>query len=117
MEDCLRARTPGDLTEAKKEWIEKYKEKWKSEITNKPKLRSYQNWKKEYETEKYIALNLSRQERSFIAQFRGGVLPIRIETGRFQRIPVEDRICELCGQEVEDEKHYTLRCECLEETR
>ena len=58
------------------------------------------------ETEPYVLLNLSRQERSLFAQLRCGILPIMVETGRFRNIPKEKRICPVCDiNEVEDEIH------------
>ena len=35
--------------------------------------------------------NLSRYERSLTAKVRTGMLPLAIETGRFRKIPLEDR--------------------------
>ena len=32
------------------------------------------------------------------------------ETGRYHSIPLENRICELCKMEVEDEKHFICQC-------
>ncbi len=40
---------------------------------------------------------MSRSERSLQAQFRVGVLPLRIETGRYCNLKLEERICELCA--------------------
>ena len=37
--------------------------------------------------------NLSRHERSLISKLRTGTLPLAIETVRFRKIPVEDRLC------------------------
>ena len=46
-----------------------------------------------------------------LAQFRCGILPLRIETGRFVGEAVEMRLCKLCSnEEVEDEKHFLLKC-------
>ena len=51
--------------------------------------------------------NLSRNERSLIAEFNTGTLQLAIETGRFRKIPVEDRLCILCNNNtIEDEKHF-----------
>ena len=56
-------------------------------------------------------LNLQRSERSFMAQVRLGMLPLHIETGRFNDTPVHERICKLCDSNmVEDEKHFILHC-------
>ena len=44
-------------------------------------------------------------------QFRHGILPLKVETGRFQNISLHDRVCEFCKlNEVEDEIHFLCRC-------
>ena len=56
---------------------------------------------------------MTRSERSFLAQFRLGILPINIETGRFTAppTPVENRICTVCDQNsVENEIHFLIEC-------
>ena len=58
-------------------------------------------------TEEYVKINLKRRERSVLAQFRLGILPIRIETGRFIGEKVEDRLCRMCNQnQIENEIHF-----------
>ena len=55
---------------------------------------------------------LPKQERSFLAQLRCGVLPLRIETGRFSGLKAEERVCQLCDSgDIEDEKHFILTCD------
>ena len=67
--------------------------------------------KTNYGLENYIAFNLSRQEISYLAQFRCGILPLRVETGRFKNEPLSERKCTFCDQEsVEDEFHFILHC-------
>ena len=54
---------------------------------------------------------MSRPKRSILAQFRTGILPLKVETGRFQQLPVEDRTCDFClGSQIEDEKHFLFGC-------
>ena len=53
---------------------------------------------------------LSKSNRSAYAKFRCGVAPIKLETGRYEGIPVKDRICPLCNLSVEDELHVILEC-------
>ncbi len=49
--------------------------------------------------------------RCALAKFRCGVAPLKIETGRYTRIPEEERLCTLCNlQEVESEEHCLIRC-------
>ena len=73
---------------------------------SKPKLRIYREFKTNYGLENYIAFNLSRQERSYSAQFRCGILPLRVETGRFKNEPLSERKC----TSVEEEFHFILHC-------
>ena len=72
---------------------------------------------------------LNKSERSLLAQMRCGILPIRIETGRFSNIrdPVthrfrkmnaNERICQLCNSAlVEDEIHFVCICPLYEDIR
>ena len=86
-----------------------YANAWPEKCTNVPKLRSYIKFKICFKTEKYLTLNLNRNERSVMAQFRCGVLPLRVETGRFVGEQVSERLCKLCNRGcVEDETHFLL---------
>ncbi len=43
--------------------------------------------------------------------YRCGILPLEIETGRWQNKPVEERICKVCeSDEVENEFHFIFSC-------
>ncbi len=47
-----------------------------------------------------------RKHRSYLAQYRRVILPLEIETGRWQNKPVEERIYEVSESgEVENEFH------------
>ena len=52
-----------------------------------------------------MKLNLNRSERSILAQFRCGVLPLQIETGRFVGEKPEERLCTFCDRRVPEDKH------------
>ena len=39
---------------------------------------------------------MPKKYRSALCKFRYGVEPIRIETGRYERLNVTDRICNIC---------------------
>ncbi len=72
----------------------------------KPKLRTYVQFTNEFGTGNYVQ-GFMHRGRSLLAQFRGGVLPLAIECGRWRGIPVEKRVCELCGNDkVKDEIHF-----------
>ena len=93
-------------------------ETWKNDIKLKPKLRSYIEFKENYCTEKYIMYNLDRYERSLMSQLRLGILPLRIETGRFKNEPVNERICMMCNNNnVESEYHFLFHCTAYNDQR
>ena len=101
------------LNVTKERLLEHYKNQWYENLNNYPKLRTYKLFKSEFELEKYVCSFLSRSERSFLAQFRLGILPLQIETGRFTTplTPLENRLCLVCNQnKVEDEFHFLLEC-------
>ena len=84
---------------------------WRNSIMNAPKLRTYMTLKTEYELEQYVKLNLAKNERSVLAQFRCGILPIRVETGRYVGELLEERLCRFCDlQSVETECHFLINC-------
>ena len=74
--------------------------------------------KHEIKTENYIKFNLTPGQRSIIAQIRLGILPIAIETGRFNNIPADERYCFVCNcQEIEVELHFIFHCNHYENER
>jgi len=53
---------------------------------------------------------MSFAHRSSLAKFRCGVAPLRIETGRYEKLPVHERKCPFCKTVVESELHALLNC-------
>ena len=66
----------------------------------------YSLFKNEIKTEEYILSNIPKYKRSLLCQLRISILPLEIETGRYTRKEVEDRICKLCKLDIEDEIHF-----------
>ena len=104
------------------EMFEKYKNDWLVSI-NAPlgnsgrggnKLRTYCTFKNQFEAEKYCKLILPKRHRSALCKFRCGVAPLRLETGRYEGLPVNRRICPFCFQSgidtIETEGHVLLVC-------
>ena len=47
-----------------------------------------------------------------------GLLPLAIETGRFNNVPREERLCKFCTKNiVEDKLHFLLSCELYDVER
>lgn len=53
-----------------------------------------------------------------MAQFRCGILPLKIETGRYYNIPADLRLCEICSENcIEDEIHFLFFCKTYKDIR
>ena len=53
---------------------------------------------------------MSKYQRSLTAGLRLGILPIAIETGRFNNTPLNERNCFYCVNEIEDDLHFICQC-------
>ena len=80
------------------------------------KLRIYKTFKHEFKTEEYCKLILLPSHRSALCKFRWGVAPIRIETGRFENLKLDECKCLFCSA-VEDELHVLLECNVYNDLR
>ena len=89
-----------------------YSDVWKADSARVAKLRTYVMFKDNFKVERYVQLNFKKHERAILAQFRCGILPIRIETGRYVGEQLEMRTCRFCDRnEVENETHFLLNCD------
>jgi len=82
------------------------------------KLRTYKMLKREFGTTSYLQdHHITRMQRSALAKFRCGVAPLRLETGRFEGLPVEERLCPVCNSETETELHAVIKCHAYDDLR
>ena len=97
---------------------EQMAKEWKLEVNSKPKLRTYKLFKTEFKISDSVFIE-NREKRSLISQLRFGILPLRIETGRWYRgIDASQRVCEICKNgEIEDEVHFVIKCNAYISTR
>ena len=73
------------------------------------KLRTYRIFKRQYKTENYLTYLIPRRHRSAFAKFGCGVTPLRLETGRYENVQVNERLYLLCSDlEIESEAHVLL---------
>jgi len=63
--------------------------------------------------------NVRPHERRAMTNFLGGCHHLRIEVGRWRRVPGPARVCRLCGSdsEVEDELHVLFTCPFFQDQR
>ena len=111
-------KTPVNLKDIENRLLERHTVEWSNKLQNVSKLRTYRQFKSLYSTEKYLLSNLTKLERSHFAQFRCGILPLRVETGRYAGLSVQDRLCNICNlNETEDEIHFLFKCPCYDDLR
>ena len=55
--------------------------------------------------------------RVLLAQFRTGILPLSIETGHYQNIPIEFRHCLMCENNVCENVHFIFHCKRYDNIR
>jgi hypothetical protein len=109
MDDVFDHITVCNLLTAQNELAHLNNMHWFEEVLNKPKLRTYVLFKNEVEP--YVKQHMHKRIRSRFAQFRLGILPLHIETGRYENTPVFDRKCKLCELDhIEDEYHFLMIC-------
>ena len=92
------------------EWTQSVSKDTGTRGRGKNKLRTYRSFKTEFGTEFYLRCSLPKKHRSAFAKFRCGVAPLKIETGRYENRPLEDRICPFGCNVVEDETHLMVIC-------
>ena len=99
--------------------FDNYKTEWSTRLDSYGqgnKLRTYKLFKFSYSTEQYLLQNIPIRYRSAFAKFRCGVAPLKIETGRYERLDLDKRLCFNCDN-IEDEKHVLLTCPLYEDLR
>ena len=83
---------------------------WKQEMSEKPKLEVLRMIV-DKDCKGRSAQIESKEVRRMVTKLRGGTAQLRIENGRWKGEGREERKCKECsGQEVEDAKHFLLKC-------
>ena len=91
---------------------------WKEQISKSSNLSFYSTFKKEYKLEEYLNNIENKSQRKILTQFRISNHKLKIEYGRYQNIPRDERLCNNCNmQTVEDEFHFVFDCQCYETKR
>ena len=80
-----------------------------SELENFPKMRTYIKFKTVNKLEDYLIHTNDLNNRFSISKLRLSSHNLRIETGRYDKLEVERRLCENCKQ-VDDEFHFIINC-------
>ena len=60
---------------------------------------------------------INEKRRRILSRWRLSNTDLRIETGRYNGTPLNERTCLYCPKEIEDEFHALFRCEIYKDTR
>ena len=91
--------------------LDMYNQKWYSDINNSSRLNSYSLYKHEFIFEKYLNVITEPKYKIAMSRFRTSSRELRIETGRYDNTPREQRLCKSCNMnKIEDEFHFLLVC-------
>ena len=87
-------------------------EKWRMELMNKSKLRTYRLFKSKLRFEKYLLTPGYHKGRTLMTQLRTGTNKLEIERGRYLGLPEAQRLCRQvgCFNQIEDERHFIIYC-------
>ncbi len=107
-------------TKVKISFNKHFENSWLQDINNRekfPKLRTYCQFKKKFQMEKYLSLP-SKIQRVCISRFRMSSHHLAIEIGRHSRpkVPEEKRLCPRC-KVIQNELHHLLICSSLADIR
>ena len=96
-------------------------------------LSFYRTYKSDHKIEGYITPVNNKRHRSALSKLRrqsrdGSAHGLKIEIGtyikvynehttRYEQLPRENRLCDICKDKVEDEQHFILECKLNENLR
>ena len=107
-----------DITAAYNKLLSSSRLRWHLEAQNKPKLRTFLKIHNFDQIQVLAKSQITRYQRSLLSQLKLGILPLKIETERYQGTPLEQRLCKLCdSNQIEDEIHFMFHCPELKDTR
>jgi len=100
----------------KQRQTDQYSQTWRSNILS-SRGKTYQLYKEQLILEKYINI-LPEKLWKPLLKFRTSNHYLPVETGRWNNISFEDRICTLCHEsEIGDEFHYLFTCHFFSNSR
>jgi hypothetical protein len=80
-------------------------------------LRTYRKIKTDFKREQYLYADVDKKSLTNFIKIRVSNCNLNIEKGRYLKLPLEQRICQLCHTDVEDEFHFLMNCDKLIQER
>ena len=88
-----------------------------SMTANGNKLRTYRNLKEKYETDTYLFLDIDKTLIKQFTQIKISNSNLMIELGRHNKTDINNRMCTVWKNGVEDEYHFIILCSSLNNIR
>ena len=88
-----------------------------NKVSGTNKLRTYREFKNNFKREQFLFADVDKQNLRNFIKIRISNCNLNIERGRYMKLPVDQRICQLCNIGVEDEYHFLLDCNKLSHER
>ena len=90
---------------------QKYILYWQYTMQNSTKPEFFNTFKSYYTSSSYLDLTNKLSERKELMKFKIGNHKLKIETGRYDKIPRVNRLCPICASnQIEDEFHFLIYC-------
>ena len=107
------------IADLRSSMITKQRDLVKTECLRKPKLRTFILFKDYDKLPPHIGKPLTFIERKTMSKIRLGILPLRLETARFQRpvVPEDQRLCYCDSGDTESEQHVLFHCKMYDSLR
>ena len=86
-------------------------------VDPKSKLRTYGLIKHKSGKEEYLNLIRNTKHRQKLTKFRLSNHKLMIEKGRHLNLSIEERICPICHEGIEDEIHFLVKCKQFDSLR
>lgn len=87
----------------------KYMQFWTEKVNSSSKLEFYRIVTKEYETASYLTNDIDFKYKQALCKLRISAHDLKIEKGRYDNTPKENRLCQRCGV-IENELHMLDTC-------
>ena len=85
---------------------------WNHTLQQSRKVDFYYSIRKNSSPSAYLNSTRKNPKRRTLVKLRIGCHNLRVQTGRYDKIPLDERICPLCGgNKIEDETHLLLDCQ------
>jgi hypothetical protein len=94
------------------------RQQWHTELSDMSRLSLYSHLKFDLSIETYLnSINKPLYIRT-LASLRMGNLPIRVNTGRYEHLPKDERTCTYCDDgTIDDEYHLIVKCKFTQSER